>query len=164
MGVTPSRGLSERQDPDLARFGKRLMTELALLIQGGRESPALGEWRVFNARFARLAPENRDREDEAGVFARRLVNERESLWLCISEDGVDPTNNRAERALRYGVIWRKRSLGTWSEKGDRWVERILSLKHTCRMHGIPAYSRLVQAVADYLGNQPTDLAWIGTLA
>jgi transposase len=35
--------------------------------------------------------------------------------------------------LRYGVLWRKRSLGTASEKGNRWVERILSLRETCRL-------------------------------
>nr|WP_248635292.1 transposase [Desulfatibacillum aliphaticivorans] len=87
----------------------------------------------------------------------------ESLWLCLSEPGVDPTNNRAERALRYGVIWRKRSLGTQSEKGDRWVERILSLKHTLRMRGLPVYPRLVQIISDFLKSQPTDLAWISNL-
>ena len=38
--------------------------------------------------------------------------------------GVEATNNRAERAHRCGVLWRKRSQGTCSEKGNRWVERI----------------------------------------
>jgi hypothetical protein len=34
---------------------------------------------------------------------------------------VEATNNRAERALRFGVLWRERSGGTASEKGNRWV-------------------------------------------
>ncbi|MFH2100051.1 MAG: hypothetical protein ABIJ95_11110, partial [Pseudomonadota bacterium] len=85
---------------------------------------------------------------------------------------VEPTNNRAERVLRYPVTWRNRSRGTWSnrsrgtwsEKGDRWVERILSLKQTCRMHDIPTYPRLVQALSDHLNGQPTDVTWIAELA
>ena len=56
------------------------------------------------------------------------------------QSGVDPTNNRAERALRFGVTWRKRSLGTASDKGNRWVERILSLKETCRLQTRPTYT------------------------
>ena len=77
-----------------------------------------------------------------------LWGEMESLWLFLSEPGVEPTNNRAERALRYGVLWRKRSLGTQSENGDRWAERIMSLRHTCRMHDIPVYPRLVRILSD----------------
>ena len=64
-----------------------------------------------------------------------MVRELDSLWTFLEHDGVEPTNNRAERALRFGVLWRKRSLGTQSDKGDRWVERILSLKETCRLRG-----------------------------
>ena len=72
--------------------------------------------------------------DDAGRFARRLLREMDSLWVFLAQHGVEPTNNRAERALRFGVLWRKRSLGTASDKGNRWVERILSLKETCRLH------------------------------
>ncbi len=71
--------------------------------------------------------------DDAGRFARRLLREMDSLWVFLAHHGVEPTNNRAERALRCGVLWRKRSLGTASDKGNRWVERILSLKETCRL-------------------------------
>ena len=158
-----ARGLAERKNPDLAHFGKRLVVELSLIVQWAYETPTMGEWRAFNARFKHLVRKHHKRKDESGVFARRLINEMESLWLCLSEKAVEPTNNQAERALRYPVTWRKRSLGTQSEKGDRWVERILSLKQTCRMHGIATYPRLVQAISDYLKEQPTDLAWIVNL-
>jgi transposase len=46
--------------------------------------------------------------------------------------GVSPDNNAAERALRHGLIWRKLSLGTASEAGSRFVERLLSVVETCR--------------------------------
>ena len=65
----------------------------------------------------------------AGGFARRLLREMDALWVFLAQRGVDePTNNRAERALPLGVQWRKRSLGTASTKGNRWVERLLSLQ------------------------------------
>ena len=77
-----------------------------------------------------LIDQYHDRSDAAGRFARRLLREMDSLWVFLVQHGVEPTNNRAERALRFGVQWRKRSLGTASTKGNRWVERILSLKET----------------------------------
>ena len=48
---------------------------------------------------------------------RQAVASLDSLWVFLEENGVEPTNNRAERALRFGVIWRKRSNGTQSGKG-----------------------------------------------
>ena len=65
------------------------------------------------------------------------------------------------RALRFGVQWRKHSLGTASAKGNRWVERILSLKETCRLHARSTYEVLVDAVRSGFTNHPPDLAWIG---
>ena len=70
------------------------------------------------------------------------------------------TNNRAERALRFGVLWRKRSLGTASTKGNRWVERILSLKETCRLRAVSTYAVLVEAVSRFFQGQQPDLSWM----
>jgi transposase len=78
-------------------------------------------------------------------------------------DGVEPTNNRAECALRFGVLWRKRSLGSQSDKGLRWVERILSLKETCRLKEKPSFSVMVDMVSAYFKEQKPKLAWIGYL-
>jgi hypothetical protein len=64
------------------------------------------------------------------------------------------------RALRCGVLWRKRSLGTASAKGNRWVERILSLKETCRLHARATYAVLVDAVTKFFHSQAPDLSWI----
>ena len=46
-----------------------------------------------------------DDADEAGRFARRLLREMDSLWVLLAHHGVEPTNNRAERALRFGILW-----------------------------------------------------------
>ncbi|MFP4475778.1 MAG: IS66 family transposase [Desulfatibacillaceae bacterium] len=155
--------LAQRTDPELAHFGEQVHKELTRLIRWAHEEPTRGEWSAFNARFHRVLKRHKDRKDDSGVFARRLINEMVSLWLFLSEPGVEPTNNVAERALRYPVTYRKRSLGTQSEKGDRWVVRIFSLRPACRLRGIPAYPQLVQAISDYLKAQPTDVAWVADL-
>src|SRR5213079_1686639 len=54
------------------------------------------------------------------------------LWTFTRVDGVEPTNNAAERALRHAVIWRRISGGTDSESGSRFVERMLTVVATCR--------------------------------
>ena len=95
---------------------------------------------------------------------RRLIDaiagELESLWVFLDEKGVEPTNNRAERALRFAVLWRKRSNGTQSNKGNRWVERMLSLKQTCRMKSLPVFPILVNAINAYFKEQMPDLQWV----
>jgi transposase len=63
------------------------------------------------------------------------------LWTFTRVDGVEPTNNTAERALRHAVIWRRISGGTDSEGGSRFVERMLSVVATCRQqkHNVLEY-------------------------
>jgi transposase len=56
----------------------------------------------------------------------------ECLWTFTRVEGVEPTNNAAERALRHAVIWRRICGGTDSEAGSRFVERMLSVVATCR--------------------------------
>ena len=55
-----------------------------------------------------------------------------ALWTFVRKEGVEPTNNAAERALRHGVLWRKGSFGTHSPAGSRFVERILTVRDTLR--------------------------------
>jgi transposase len=58
-----------------------------------------------------------------------------ALWTFARVEGIEPTNNAAERALRHAVLWRKTSYGTASEAGSRFVENILSVVGTCRQQG-----------------------------
>ena len=62
--------------------------------------PSGGEWRAWYARFCGLIGRYHERQDEAGRLVRRLQRERASLWVFLVEHGVEPTNSRAERALR----------------------------------------------------------------
>ena len=130
--IRSARGLTARANPDLAACGTWAMAELQRLCHMATAPPTGGEWRAWYVRLCKLIDQYHDRPDDAGRFARRLLREMDSLSVCLGHSGVDATNNRAERALRFSVLWRKRSLGTASDKGNRWVERILSLKETCR--------------------------------
>ena len=66
-------------------------------------------------------------------FAKNLLKRWPALWTFSESDGVEPTNNHAERGLRGAVIYRKLSLGSQSEQGERTIERLLSASLTCRL-------------------------------
>lgn len=63
---------------------------------------------------------------------RNLLAHWDAMWTFVENAAVDPTNNHAERELRRLVLWRKRSFGSQSERGDRFVERILTVTQTMR--------------------------------
>ena len=109
---------------------------------------------MFYARFIRLIRKYSDRQDDAGKLTRRLVQEMEHLWLFLKEAGVEPTNNHAERLLRFAVLLRKVSFGTANEKGDRWTERILSLRQTCRLRGKRIFPVLVDDMVAFFRLRP----------
>jgi transposase len=66
------------------------------------------------------------------AIARELLKNWDSLWTFVRIQGVEPTNNAAERALRPAVLWRKGSFGTQSEAGARFVSSILTVAATCK--------------------------------
>ncbi len=70
----------------------------------------------------------------AGV-CRELLAVEPALYTFAQVEGVEPTNNAAERALRHAVCWRKTSFGTDSAGGSRFVERVLTAVATCRQQG-----------------------------
>lgn len=120
----------------------------------------MGQWRAWSARFSLLVNQHRARPDTAGTFARRIEREGRSLWVFLDIPGVEATNNIAERAHRFGVLRRNRSQGTCREKGNRWVERVLSLRHTGRIRGRPTFPLLVEAVSCLFKGESPDLNWI----
>src|SRR5207248_124745 len=69
---------------------------------------------------------------KTAATCRALRAEEPNLWTFVWHEGVEPTNNAAERALRHAVLWRKTSGGTASEGGSQFVERVLSVVGTCR--------------------------------
>jgi len=64
-------------------------------------------------------------------LSRELLTQWQALWTFSRVEGVEPTNNAAERALRPAVLWRKGCFGSRSADGCRFVERLLSVRATC---------------------------------
>jgi transposase len=85
---------------------------------------------------------------------RELLAGETHLWTFVRVEGVEPTNNDAERALRHGVIYRKLSGGTDSESGSRFVERILTVVATCRQQDINVLDYLTRCYQAHLDSQP----------
>jgi transposase len=73
------------------------------------------------------------RQKRTRRFAKNLLKVWPALWTFTEVGGVEPTNNAAERGLRGAVIYRKLSLGSQSDAGERMVERMLSVSQTCRL-------------------------------
>ncbi|MDQ3649314.1 MAG: transposase [Acidobacteriota bacterium] len=73
-----------------------------------------------------------------------------SLWTFVRVEGVEPTNNTAERGLRRAVLWRRRSFGKQSERGSRFVERILTAVQTLRQQGRDVMEYLTAACRNLL--------------
>jgi transposase len=85
---------------------------------------------------------------------RELLAGETHLWTFVRVEGVEPTNNDAERALRHGVIYRKLSGGTDSESGSRFVERMLTVVATCRQQEINVLDYLTRCYQAHLDGQP----------
>ncbi len=81
-----------------------------------------------------------------------------ALWTFVTQDGVEPTNNAAERALRRAVVWRRRSFGTQSAEGSRFAERLLTVVTTLRQQDRDVLDYLTVACSSALrGDDPPSL-------
>lgn len=100
----------------------------------------------------------RSTDEKVAGFCSDLYLRREALWTFARVEGVEPTNNAAERALRHPVVWRRSSFGTWSDRGSRFVERMLTVVATLRQQARGVLAWLTQAVeAHHHGARPPSL-------
>ena len=76
----------------------------------------------------------------------KILKYREALWTFVDVEGVEPTNNASERAMRKGVLWRKNCFGTQSERGSVFVERMMTVSATCRLQGRNVLQFLTEAI------------------
>jgi transposase len=76
------------------------------------------------------------------------------FFTFVHEDGVEPTNNAAERALRTAVVWRKIMMGTRSDQGERAVERLLTVARTCQLQQLNVLAYLTAAITAHRRRHP----------
>lgn len=77
-----------------------------------------------------------------------------TVWNFTEHPDAEATNNRCERAIRHAVLWRKTSLGTQTDAGDRFVERILSIRQTCQLNQQPLHGYLTDVHNARLAGDP----------
>lgn len=134
---------SERDGPS-ATFGRDLLNYIGILFEywhdykaGKLDRATFRAWMApvraqVEALLVRAAASNIDRL--SGSCADILAH-KAALWTFVDHDGVEPTNNHAERELRAFVLWRKRSFGAQSDRGNLFAERLMTVVHTARKQG-----------------------------
>jgi hypothetical protein len=97
------------------------------------------EKKFFALAFRHLDSRDKDVRNLAAALCLHFAR----FFTFLDKEGVEPTNNAAERALRCAVQWRKISFGSRSPQGEVAVARLLTVARTCRMQG--------RSSLDYLG-------------
>jgi transposase len=148
---------AERDGPD-KEIGKALEKELKTVCRIQREYRK--EKISIEQRDTRLRSRKKKVEllledgmangsDDLYKICEKLLGDFDKLWTFMRVPGMDPTNNLAERDLRKLVIWRKKSYGTRSNRGKRFVERITSVAQTLKKQGKNIISFIQNAVVNF---------------
>lgn len=87
-------------------------------------------------------------------LARNLIKVWPALWTFVEVDGVEPTNNRAERGLRHAVLYRRLSQGSHSTQGALATERLLSAAISCRLQGRSLFAYLAEVAQASIRGRP----------
>lgn len=144
----------------VGRAGLRVVTDLFACWHRHRDGPVdrdrlLEEIAPLTRRLERALRAGRRCADRpAATFCGNLLGLWPALWRFVLEEGVEPTNNHAERLLRRGVLWRKRSFGSQSEAGCRFVERMLTVVQTLRLQRRSVLGYLHDAISAHREARP----------
>jgi transposase len=89
---------------------------------------------------------------------RQLLKVEPALWLFVTVEGLEPTNNAAERAIRPAVLWRRTSFGSQSEAGSVFVARMLTVVTSLRSQERNVLEFMTKAIrASRRGSSPPSL-------
>ena len=91
---------------------------------------------------------------KAATFCANLLALEPALWTFAQVEGVEPTNNHAERLLRSGVLRRKNAFGCHSEAGCRFAERMLTVVQTLRLQKRSVLDYLYRALVAHRSGAP----------
>lgn len=157
------QALIDHPDHQVKRLGYDLMREVHLMFEQWHQyKQGKIDWATFRSNMAPIR-QAIDGLLLRGAFSgnkrlrgmcKELSDHSEWLWTFVDVQGIEPTNNTAERALRPAVIYRKLSFGTQSEAGSRFIERMLTVGETCRLQKRPLFAYLTTAVQARFANKP----------
>ena len=153
--------------PEAKHLGERLLQARRKLfrlwhrIRDGtmtREEFQLASQPVRRQILALLEEGTRLSSGKVSGMCRAILKLKAALFTFAEVDGVEPTNNAAERAVRFAVLMRKGCFGSDSAKGSRFVERFLTVRATLRSQKRDLYTYLQQACTAALhGTTPPSL-------
>lgn len=155
-----ARKFSEDSDHKIALCGHRLMEKFRSLAAMKKNPPTEGEKKSWLRGFIMCVRRYSKMDNAAGKFCRRISGERETLTAFLRHPDLEPTNNFAERTLRFGVTRRKVNIGSTTEKGERLVERALSLRQTCLSHQRSFYDEICEALTAASEHRRPNTRWI----
>ncbi len=157
------RFISESTSPHIAAYGRRLLDQLKALFRLIHRRDQLKP-ETFQRRLEQIRDDflQKARRTQAGgaaaTLAKRLRTYGRDYFTFITCPDIEPTNNLAERALRFCVIDRRITQGTRGRKGQQWCERFWTIRQTCRQQGRSVCRFIQQAVqASFQGATPPSL-------
>lgn len=80
--------------------------------------------------------------EQARRVASNILRSFDMMWLFVDDNEIELTNNFAERQIKHHVKYRKNSYFTWSNRGDRFIERTKSLFATAKLQNLNPFYEL----------------------
>lgn len=157
------RKYAEREGPD-KEIGEALENELSVACQVHRQyREGKMTWEQRNKSLGhckrkvktQLEDGMANGSDQLYKLCENLLDHFAKLWTFMKIQGMEPTNNLAERDMRKLVVWRKKSYGTRSERGKRFVERITTIAQTLKRQGRNVLNFIQEVVVSFYRNLET---------
>jgi len=142
------------------RFGQKLLKSLKRLFHVFHRrddmDPKRFQKSMKRARDKLLAIAKRPpARTETRAMAKRFRKHGRFYFTFMQQEGVEPTNNATEQAIRFVVIDRKVTQGTRGERGQRWCERIWTTLATCTQQHRSAFQFINESIHAHLAGRPT---------
>lgn len=157
--------LSEKDDKIIARIGKNLLECESNLFKIWHEFKSekitrdelLRQAKPIRQGIGELLEQGSytDPALKAVRFCKNLLENFNALWTFLEVDGIEPTNNHAERSLRPSVIWRKKYFCTRSDYGTEYVARSASINMTCKLQKKSSFSFLCALLQNHFSGIST---------
>jgi transposase len=145
----------------LCALSREMQLQWSRVKSGQRSRADFVEWvnREVQPSWKRLLKAAKSAPPKEPAVVRWLLKKkhRELAWTFLKFDGLEPTNNGAERALRGPVIQRKLSWGSKSEAGLRLMERLWTAAETCRRQGRSVLEYITNAVNAFRNDCPAPI-------
>ncbi len=151
------RGYTEREGPD-KEIGRALEKELQMVCHIHKEYREGNiTWELRNRRIGHhkrkvkfhLEDGIANGSDDLSRLCDTMWDNFEKLWMFTKTLGMEPTNNLAERSLRKLVVWRKKSYGTRSDRGKKFVERVTTVAQTLRRQSKSILSFIQKVIMEF---------------